>query len=141
MSEDPSNYNGNSKYADRPPLNFNPAEGEYIFKVSLPKEKDVKKASTGTPIVKVGLVSTCGAYVKAAFFGSPKSLPRVAEFIEAATGTRPSTAAIKDEFSLADLIATAAGKSVKATVKLGKSREYNGKVYQDFEVSDFKAPF
>jgi hypothetical protein len=46
-----------NKYRDRPPLNFNPAEGEYTFKVSMPKEKDVKMSSTGTPIVKVGLVS------------------------------------------------------------------------------------
>ena len=130
-----------NKYSDRPPLNFNPAEGEYTFKVSMPKEKDVKKSSTGTPIVKVGLVAPCGAYVKATFFGSPKALPRVAEFIEAATGTRPSTAAVKDEFSLADLIATASGKHLKATVKLGKAREWQGKTFQDYEVSDFKAPF
>lgn len=130
-----------NKYSDRPPLNFNPDEGEYTFKVSMPKEKDVKKSSTGTPIVKVGLVAPCGAYVKAVFFGSPKALPRVAEFIEAATGNRPSTAAVKDEFSLADLVATASGKTVKATVKLGKAREWQGKTYQDYEVSDFKAPF
>jgi hypothetical protein len=135
------NTNMENKYSDRPPLNFNPAEGEYTFKVSMPKEKDVKKSSTGTPIVKVGLVSDCGAYVKAVFFGSPKALPRVAEFISAATGTRPSTAAVKDELTLADLVATASGKHIKATVKLGKAREYNGKTYQDYDVSDFKAPF
>jgi hypothetical protein len=130
-----------NKYSDRPPLNFNPAEGEYTFKVSMPKEKDVKMSSTGTPIVKVGLVSDCGAYVKAVFFGSPKALPRVAEFISAATGTRPSTAAVKDELTLADLVATASGKHIKASVKLGKAREYNGKTYQDYDVTDFKAPF
>jgi hypothetical protein len=147
-----------NKYSDKPPLNFNPAEGEYTFKVSMPKEKDVKRASTGTPIVKVGLVGTDliefeimedgkkktvqgNVYVKAVFYGSPKALPRVAEFISAATGTRPSTAAVKDELTLADLVATASGKHIKATVKLGKAREYNGKTYQDYDVSDFKAPF
>jgi hypothetical protein len=130
-----------NKYSDKPPLNFNPAEGEYTFKVSMPKEKDVKRASTGTPYVRVGLVSDCNAYVKAVFFGSPKALPRVAEFIGAATGTRPSTASVKDELTLADLLATASGKYVKATVKLGKSREQNGKTYQDYDVTDFKAPF
>lgn len=140
MSEDQSTYGGERKKFDGPPLNFNPADGEYTFKVSMPKEKDVKMTSKGTPLVKVGLVAPCGAYVKAAFFGSPKALPRVAEFIAAATGNRPSLAHVKDHLHLADAIATAAGKKVVATVKKGEAREYNGKTYQDYEVSGFKAP-
>jgi len=131
----------NNTPEDRAPLNFNPADGTYVFRIGKLKETDVKRSSKGTPMVKVALISDCGAYVKTTLFVTPKAIGKALDLIEQATGTRPASGAIKDEFNLADAIAAAQGKLVKADIKKGEPREYNGKVYTDYEVSGFKAPF
>jgi hypothetical protein len=139
MTEDMSEYV--KKKFEGPPLNFAPTDGEYTFTVCTIKETDVKKSSKGMPLVKVGLRSNCGAYVKATFFGSPKAMPRLASFLEAAGGQKVSTAGITDEFSIADAINAVVKKSVKATIKKGEPREFGGKTYVDYEVSTFKPAF
>jgi len=131
----------NNTPEDRAPLNFNPADGTYTFRIGKLKETDVKRSSKGTPMVKVALISDCGAYVKTTLFVTPKAIGKALDLIEQATGTRPASGAIKDEFTLADAIAAAQGKFVKADIKKGEPREYNGKVYTDYEVGGFKAPF
>jgi hypothetical protein len=68
-------------------------------------------------------------------------MPRLASFLEAAGGQKISTATITDEFSIADAINAVVKKSVKATVKKGKPREFNGKTYIDYDVSSFKPAF
>lgn len=139
MTEDMSEYV--KKKFEGPPLNFAPDDGEYTFTVCTIKETDVKKSSKGMPLVKVGLRSQCGAYVKATFFCTPKAMPRLASFIEAAGGQKISTASIVDEFTIADAINAVVKKSVKATVKKGEPREFGGKTYIDYEVSSFKPAF
>jgi hypothetical protein len=139
MNEDMSEYV--KKKFEGPALNFTPDDGEYTFTVCTIKETDVKKSSKGMPLVKVGLRSQCGAYVKATFFGTPKAMPRLISFIESAGGQTVSGATITDEFSIADAINTVVKKSVKATVKKGEPREYNGKTYTDYEVTSFKPAF
>ena len=149
----------NNKPEDRAPLNFYPPDGTYTFRIGKLKESDVKRSAKGTPMVKVGLVAseivtsqftddngdvitvTGNPYVKATLFVTPKAIGKALDLIEQATGTRPASGAIKDEFNLADAIAAAQGKFVKADIKKGEPREYNGKVYTDYEVGGFKAPF
>ena len=126
---------------DKPPLNFAPADGEYTFRIGKLKETDVKRSSKGTPMVKVALISDCGAYVKTTLFVTPKAVGKALDLLEHATGKRPAPGAIKDEFTLADAVQAAQGKFLKATIKKGEPREYNGKVYTDYEVGGFKAPF
>jgi hypothetical protein len=148
----------NTTPEDRAPLNFNPADGTYTFRIGKLKETDVKRSSKGTPMVFVPLIGTDlipfqiiedgkeitvqgNVYVKTPFFVTPKAIGRALDLIEQATGTRPASGAIKDEFNLADAIAAAQGKFVKADIKKGESRERNGKTFTDYEVSGFKAPF
>jgi hypothetical protein len=139
MEQDMSDYV--KKKFEGPALNFTPTDGEYTFTVCTIKETDVKKSSKGMPLVKVGLRSQCGAYVKCTFFGTPKAMPRLASFLEAAGGQKVSTATITDEFSIADAINAVVKKSVKATVKKGEPREFGGKTYVDYDVSSFKPAF
>ena len=127
--------------ADRPPLNFNPADGTYVFRVGKLKDTDVRKSAKGTGMVKVAFIADSGEYVKSTFFATPKAVPRALELIEAATGARPASAGIKDEFDLANAIHALSGKKVTATIKKGEPREYNGKTYTDYEIGGFKAPF
>ena len=138
MSETPSKY-GNKE--DRPPLNFEPADGEYTFRVGKLKETDVRVSAKGTGYVKVALISDCGAYVKTSFFATPKAVGKALDLAEAATGKRPAAQTITDQFTLADLINSLQGKFVKATIKKGEPREWNGKTYTDYEVGSFKQPF
>lgn len=139
MSEEMSEYV--KKKFEGPALNFSPADGEYTFTVCTIKETDVKKSSKGTPLVKVGLRSNCGAYVKCTFFGSPKAMPRLASFLEAAGGQKVSTATLTDEFSIADAINGVVKKTVKATITKGEPREFGGKTYVDYDVTSFKPAF
>ena len=46
-----------------------------------------------------------------------------------------------DQFALADPINGLQGKFVKATIKKGEPREWQGKTYTDYEVGSFKQPF
>ena len=126
---------------DRPPLNFNPADGEYTFRIGKLKETDVRQSSKGTGYVKVALIAETGEYVKTSFFVTPKAIGKALDLAEAATGKRPASQGIADQFALADLINTLSGKFVKATIKKGEPREYNGKTYTDYEVGSFKQPF
>jgi len=144
---------------DRDPFNFNPADGEYTFRIGKLKETDVKRSSKGTPMVKVPLIGTESlpfqminengevinlkgpVYVKTTMYVTPKSVGRALDLLEHATGNRPTPGAIKDEFTLADAVQAAQGKFVKATIKKGEPREWNGKTYTDYEVGGFKAPF
>lgn len=126
---------------DRPPLNFAPADGEYTFRIGKLKETDVKVSSKGTPMVKVPLISECGAYVKTTLFVTPKAVGKALDLLEHATGKRPVAGAIKDQFDLANAVQEAQHKFVKATIKKGEPREFNGKVYTDYEVSGFKPAF
>lgn len=131
----------NTTPEDRAPLNFNPSDGTYTFRIGKLKETDVKRSAKGTPMVKVALISDCGAYVKTTLFVTPKAVGKALDLIEQATGKRPDASAIKDEFNLADAVAAAQGKFVKADIRKSEPREWNGKVYTDYEVSNFKAPF
>jgi hypothetical protein len=140
MTEDMSKY-GDKKF-EGPPLNFKPEEGDYTFTVVAIKEKDVKKNVKGIPMVTVGLRSQCGAYVRATFHGTAKSMPRLASFLEAAGGQKVSTATITDEFSIADAINAVVKKSVKATVKKGEPwTNKSGEVVTNYDVSSFKPAF
>jgi hypothetical protein len=139
MTEDMSQYG--AKKFEGPPNNYEPTDGEYTFRVCPIKETDVMKSKTGMPFVRVGLRSQCGAYVKCTFFGTPKAMPRLASFLEAAGGQKVSTATITDEFSIADAINAVVKKSLKATVKKGEPREFKGKTYIDYDVSSFKPAF
>ena len=131
----------NDNQQDRPPLNFNPSDGEYTFRIGKVKETDVKVSAKGTGYVKVGLISDCGAYVKTSFFATPKAIGKVLDLIEAAGGTKPPAGTIKDQFTLADAIHALQGKRIKATIKKGEPREWNGKTYTDYEVGGFTQPF
>ena len=126
---------------DRPPLNFNPADGEYTFRVGKLKENDVRVSSKGTGYVKVALIAETGEYVKTSFFATPKAVGKALDLAEAATGKRPASQGITDQFTLADLINGLQGKFVKATIKKGEPREWQGKTYTDYEVGSFKQPF
>lgn len=126
---------------DRAPLNFNPADGEYTFRIGRIKETDVRVSAKGTGYVKVALIAEGGEYVKPTFFATPKAVGKALDLIEAAGLSRPSAAGITDQFTLADAIATAQGKMVKATIKKGEPREWQGKTFTDYEVTGFKAPF
>lgn len=142
--------------ADRPPLNFNPADGTYVFRVGKLKDTDVRKSSNGNGMVNVPFISESlfpmqvtledgttkivdsNLFVKCLFFATPKAVPRALELIEAATGARPASSGIKDEFDLANAIHAISGKKVTATIKKGEPRA-NGKCY--YEIGGFKAPF
>jgi len=126
---------------DRPPLNFEPTDGEYTFRIGKLKETDVRKSAKGTGYIVVALISDCGAYVKTKFYATPKATPKALDIIEATGLARPSAASIKDEFDLADAINTVVSKKVKATIKKGEPREWNGKTYTDYEVTGFKPAF
>lgn len=125
---------------NRPPLNFEPADGVYTFRVGKIKETDVRKSAKGTGYVKVALIAECGAYVKTTFFATPKALGKAYDIITAAGGAKPTTPPA-DEFALADCLHAISGKFVKATVKKGEPREWNGKTYTDYEVGSFSQPF
>lgn len=125
---------------DRPPLNFSPDDGTYVFRVGKIKETDVRVSAKGTGYVKVALISECGAYVKTTFFATPKAIGKAYDLILAAGGSKPGTQP-SDQFALADALHSVQGKSVKATIKKGEAREYNGKTYVDYEVGGFTQPF
>jgi len=101
---------------DRPPLNFEPTDGEYTFRIGKLKETDVRKSAKGIGYIKVALISDCGAYVKTTFFATAKAVPKALDIIEATGLARPAAASIKDEFDLADAINTVVSKKVKATI-------------------------
>lgn len=126
---------------DRPPLNFEPANGEYTFRIGKLKETDVRKSAKGIGYIKVALISDCGAYVKTTLFATPKAVPKALDLIEATGLARPTAAGIKDEFDLADAVNTVVSKKVKATITKGEPREWNGKTYTDYEVTGFKPAF
>ena len=126
---------------DRPPLNFEPANGEYTFRIGKLKETDVRKSAKGVGYIKVGLISDCGAYVKTTLFATPKAVPKALDLIEATGLARPVASEIKDEFDLADAVNRVVGKKVKATIEKGEPREWNGKTYTDYQVSGFKPAF
>jgi hypothetical protein len=126
---------------NRPPLNFEPADGTYTFRIGKLKETDVRRSAKGTGMVKVAFIAEGGEYVKSTFFATPKALPKAYDLIEAAGAKRPAPGAIKDEFDLANAIQEITSRKVTATIKKGEPREYNGKTYTDYEVNGFKAPF
>ena len=131
----------NNDNSDRPPLNFEPADGTYTFRIGKVKENDVRVSAKGTGYVKLGLIADCGAFVKTSFFATPKAIGKVLDLIEAAGGSKPPAGTIKDQFTLADALHALQGKRVKATIKKGEPREWNGKTYTDYEVGSFTQPF
>ena len=133
--------NDTQRKFDGPPLNTTPPDGEHTFKVCRIKETAVKKTSKGVPIVKVGLIDPkTGYFVTAAFFGTPKALPRAKSLVEATGQRAESVAGIQDEFQLATYLQAAEGKYVKATIKQTGSREWNGRTYTDYDVGNFQPP-
>lgn len=119
--------------------------GEYTFRVQqIADKKDdtrfntFKVSAAGNSWASVSLRTTWNehqVYENASFFFNPRDLPRLADFVEACTGTRPTLAAIETKQGFRAQIEKCVGHWVKATVQLGRPNK-NGKQFN--EVVGFK---
>lgn len=119
--------------------------GEYTFAVQKitdnkddPKFNTFKTSAAGASYASVSLRCEWNghnAYENATFFFNPRGLPRLADFVEACTGTRPTLAAIETKQGFRSQIEKCVGRWLKATVQLGKPNK-NGKAFN--EIVDFK---
>lgn len=141
----------NGKYEKKPKATFYKSDkypqaplGTYTFRV-MPvvtegdeKFRTFKTSPKGNSYAKLSLRADWqghSVYENATFMFMPKFLPRLADFVEACTGTRPTLSAIETKVGFRAQIEKCVGSYVKATVRL-REPDPQGRVFA--ELVEFK---